>query len=84
MHLLSRCNISRPKDSRPHLVWDKETSRVLVSNMARMATMPHECPQNQTTQSAQPSGNSMLVKRTVIKKKVPVSQSRQVNFMDAE
>ena len=43
-----------------------------------------ECPQNQSAQSAQPSANSRLVKRTVIKKKVPVSRSRQVNFTDAK
>ena len=44
MHLLSRCHISNPKDSRPHLVWGRETSRVLVSNVARMATMPESVP----------------------------------------
>ena len=34
-----------------------------------------ECPQNQSFQSAQPSANSRLVKRTIVKKKVPVSRS---------
>ena len=35
-------------------------------------------------QSSQPSANSRLVKRTIIKKKVPVSRSRQVNFTEAK
>ena len=43
-----------------------------------------ECPQNQPAQSAQPSANSRLIKQTVIKKKVPVNRSGQVNFMEAE
>ena len=40
MHLLSRCHISSPKDSRSHLIWDRGTSLVLVSSVARKATMP--------------------------------------------
>ena len=40
MHLLSRCNISSPRDSRSHLVKDRGTSMVLVSSVARKATMP--------------------------------------------
>ena len=43
-----------------------------------------ECPQNQPAQSFQPSANSRLVKRTIIKKKVPVSHSGQVNFTKAK
>ncbi len=43
-----------------------------------------ECPQNQSFQSAQPSANSRLVKMTIVKKKVPVSRSGQVNFTAAE
>ena len=38
--LLSRCNISSPRDSRSHLIKDWGTSLVLVSNVARKATMP--------------------------------------------
>jgi hypothetical protein len=34
-----------------------------------------QCPKNQTAQSSQPSANSRLIKRTIIKKKVPVSCS---------
>ena len=40
VHLLSRCNISSPRDSRSHLVKDRGTSLVLVSSVARKATMP--------------------------------------------
>jgi hypothetical protein len=43
-----------------------------------------ECPENRPVQSAQPSTNSRLIKRTVIKKKVPVSHSGQVNYTEAE
>jgi hypothetical protein len=43
-----------------------------------------ECPENRPAQSAQPSAKSRLIKRTVIKKKVPVSRSGQVNFTEAE
>jgi hypothetical protein len=43
-----------------------------------------ECPENRPVQSAQPSANSRLLKRTVIKKKVPVSRSGQVNYMEAD
>ena len=39
---------------------------------------------NQLAQSAQTSANFHLIKRTIIKKKVPVSHSGQVNFMEAE
>ena len=44
MHILSRCHISSPKDSRSHLVWDRKTSWVLVSNVAMKATMPRSVP----------------------------------------
>ena len=40
MHLLSRCNISNPRDSRSHLIQDMGTSLVLVSSVARKASMP--------------------------------------------
>ena len=42
VHLLSRCNSnhSSPKDSRSHLVRGRGTSLVLVSSVARRATMP--------------------------------------------
>ena len=40
VHLLSRCNISSPRDSRSHHIKDWGTSLVLVSNVARKATMP--------------------------------------------
>ena len=40
VHLLSRCNISSPRDSRSHLVKDRGISLVLVSSVARKATMP--------------------------------------------
>ena len=43
-----------------------------------------ECPQNQLTQSSQPLANSRLVKRTIIRKKVPVSCLGQVNFTKAK
>jgi hypothetical protein len=43
-----------------------------------------ECPENRPTQSAQPSANSHLIKRTVIKKKVPVSRLGQVNYTEAK
>jgi hypothetical protein len=43
-----------------------------------------ECLENRRPQSSQPSANSRLVKRTNIKKKVPVSRSGQVNFTEAE
>jgi len=43
-----------------------------------------ECPQTQPTQSAHTSANSCLVKRTIVKKKVPVSRSGQVNFTQAD
>ena len=39
-HLRSRCSPSRLRDSRSHLVRDSGTSLVLVSSVARMATMP--------------------------------------------
>ena len=35
-------------------------------------------------QSSQPLANSRLVKRTIIKKKVPISRCGQVNFTEAE
>ena len=35
-------------------------------------------------QSSQPSANSHLIKWTIIKKKVPVSRSGQVNITEAE
>ena len=44
VHLLSRCNLSSLRDSRSHLIWDRETSLVLASNVARMATMPESVP----------------------------------------
>ena len=37
---LSKCNIGSPMDSRSHLVKDWGTSLVLVSSVARKATMP--------------------------------------------
>ena len=40
MHLLHRCNISSPRDSRSHLINNRGTSLVLVSSVARKATMP--------------------------------------------
>jgi hypothetical protein len=43
-----------------------------------------ECPKNRPTQSPQPFTNSRLIKRTVIKKKVPMSRSGQVNYTEAE
>jgi hypothetical protein len=43
-----------------------------------------ECPENQPAQSSQLSTNSRLIKRTIIKKKVPVSRSGQVNYTEAE
>ena len=39
VHLLSRCNISGPRDSRSHLIKDRGTSLVLVLSVARKATM---------------------------------------------
>jgi len=39
VHLLSKCNISSPRDSRSHLVKDRGTSLVLVLSVARKATM---------------------------------------------
>ena len=44
VHPLSRCNISSPRDSWSHLVWDRGTILVLVSNVARKATMPGSVP----------------------------------------
>jgi hypothetical protein len=43
-----------------------------------------ECPENRSAQSSQPSANSRLIKRTIIRKKVPVSHSGQVNYTEAE
>jgi hypothetical protein len=43
-----------------------------------------ECPENRPAQASQLSTNSRLIKRTVIKKKVPVSRSGQVNYTEAE
>jgi hypothetical protein len=43
-----------------------------------------ECPENRTAQSSQPSANSRLIKRMVIKKKVSVSRSGQINYTEAE
>ena len=40
VHLLSRCNISSLRDSRSHLIKGRGTSLVLVSSVARKATMP--------------------------------------------
>jgi uncharacterized pyridoxamine 5'-phosphate oxidase family protein len=43
-----------------------------------------QCSENRTAQYSQPSANSRLIKRTVIKKKVSVSRSGQVNYIEAE
>jgi hypothetical protein len=43
-----------------------------------------ECPENRPAQSSQPSANSHLVKRTIIRKKVPVSRSGQINYIEAK
>jgi hypothetical protein len=43
-----------------------------------------ECPENRPAQSSQPLANSRLIKRTVIKKKVLVSRSGQVNYTEAK
>jgi hypothetical protein len=43
-----------------------------------------EYPENWPAQSAQSSANSRLIKRTIIKKKVLVSRSGQVNYTKAE
>jgi hypothetical protein len=43
-----------------------------------------ECPKNRPAQSSQLFANSCLIKRTIIKKKVPVSRSGQVNYTEAE
>jgi hypothetical protein len=40
VHLLSKCNNSSPRDSRSHLIKDRGTSLLLVSSVARKATMP--------------------------------------------
>ena len=39
VHLISRCNISSPRDSRSHLIKGRGTSLVLVSSVVRKATM---------------------------------------------
>ena len=39
VHLLSRCNNNSPRGSRSHLIKDRGTSLVLISSVARKATM---------------------------------------------
>jgi hypothetical protein len=43
-----------------------------------------ECPDNRHPQSSQPSANSRLVKRIIIRKKMPVIRSGQVNYTEAK
>jgi hypothetical protein len=43
-----------------------------------------KCPENRPPQSFQPSANSRSVKRTIIRKKVPMSRSGQVNYTEAK
>ena len=66
--------------NKKHLVLDL---KIVYKKCGKEDHYGREYPQNQPVQSSQPSANSRLVKRTIIKK-VSVSRSGQVNFTKAE